>query len=177
MTMQISDDGKYKWDGQEWVPIDAPETQEAPVEITPSPVAAAPVASAGTYAWMDPGEVVTDECSGMLEYTTSNPILRIINSIAMLFMSILGFKQKVKLIVTNQRVIMDIRNYSLYIFESGTDMVNVIRADTITTGFNSTLIIFKKRYISIDNMIIGTDRKFSQSALENAARNIGKILR
>ena len=159
------------------MPIDAPETQEAPVEITPSPVAATPVASGGTYAWMDPGEVVTDECSGMLEYTTSNPILRIINSIAMLFMSILGFKQKVKLIVTNQRVIMDIRNYSLYIFESGTDMLNVIRADTITTGFNSTLIIFKKRYISIDNMVIGTDRKFSQTALENAARNIGKILR
>ena len=23
MTMQISEDGKYKWDGNEWIPIDA----------------------------------------------------------------------------------------------------------------------------------------------------------
>ena len=60
---------------------------------------------------------------------------------------------------------MDIRNYSLYFFESGTDMINVNRASTITTGFNSTLLIFKKRYISIDNMTIGTDRKFPQKAL------------
>jgi hypothetical protein len=56
-------------------------------------------------------------------------------------------------------------------------MVNVIRADAITTGFNSTLLIFKKRYISIDNMVIGTDRKFSQTTLENAALNIGKVLK
>ena len=33
---------------------------------------------------------------------------------------------------------MDIRNYSLYFFESGTDMINVNRAKTITTGFNSS---------------------------------------
>ena len=114
--------------------------------------------------------------AGILEYTTANPILRIINSIALLFMSILGFKQKVKLIVTNKRVIMDIRNYSLYFFESGTDMINVNRASTITTGFNSTLLIFKKRYISIDNMTIGTDRKFPQKALEDAALNIGQTI-
>ena len=171
MTMQISEDGQYKWNGNEWVPIDSPEPQEqAPMSV------AAPATSSGAYSWMEAGEVVTDEFSGILEYTTPNPILRIINSIAILFMSILGFKQKVKLIVTNQRVIMDIRNYSLYVFESGTDMVNVIRADAITTGFNSTLLIFKKRYISIDNMIIGTDRKFSQTTLEKAALNIGKVL-
>ena len=30
MTMQISEDGKYKWDGNEWIPIDAPEQQAAP---------------------------------------------------------------------------------------------------------------------------------------------------
>lgn len=170
--MQISEDGQYKWDGNEWVPIDSPEHQEqAPMSVTTH------ATSSGAYPWMEAGEVVTDEFSGILEYTTSNPILRVINSIAMLFMSILGFKQKVKLIVTNQRVIMDIRNYSLYLFESETDMVNVIRADAITTGFNSTLLIFKKRYISIDNMVIGTDRKFSQTTLENAARNIGKVLK
>jgi hypothetical protein len=172
MDMQISEDGQYKWDGSEWIPINSSEPQkQAPVAVeTPGP-------SGGAYPWMESGEVVTDEFSGILEYTTSNPILRIINSIAMLFMSILGFKQKVNLIVTNRRVIMDIRNYSLYIFESGTDMVNVIRADAITTGFNSTLLIFKKRYISIDNMVIGTDRKFSQTTLENAALNIGKVLK
>ena len=73
-------------------------------------------------------------------------------------------------------MIMDIRNYSLYFFESGTDMIYVNRASTITTGFNSTLLIFKKRYISIDNMTIGTDRKFPQKALEDAALNIGKLL-
>ena len=175
MTMQISDDGQYKWDGNEWVPIDSPESQQqVPMSAATSATSAT---SSGAYPWMEVGEVVTDEFSGILEYTTSNPILRIINSIAMLFMSIMGFKQKVKLIVTNKRVIMDIRNYSLYLFESGTDMINVIRADTITTGFNSTLLIFKKRYISIDNMVVGTDRKFSQTILENAALNIGKVLK
>ena len=172
MTMQISDDGQYQWDGNEWVPIDSGDYQE---QMPMSDVV--PATSNGTYPWMDAGEVVTDEFSGILQYTASNPIIRIINSIFILFMSILGFKQKVKLIVTNQRIIMDIRNYSLYIFESGTDMVNVIHAETITTGFNSTLLIFKKRYISIDNMVIGTDRKFSQTALENAALNIGKVLK
>ena len=170
MTMQISEDGQYKWNGDEWVPIDSPEPQ---VQV-PNSVSVA--ASSGKYPWMEAGEVVTDEFSGILEFTTPNPILRIINSIAILLMSILGFKQRVQLIVTNQRVMMDIRNYSLYLFESGTDMINVLRADAITTGFNSTFLIFKKRYISIDNMVIGTDRKFSQTTLENAALNIGKVL-
>lgn len=173
--MQISEDGKYKWDGNEWVPIDAPVQQQAPVADA-APISVAVSALGTSYPWMEAGEVVTDECSGILEYTTPNPILRIINSIALLFLSILGFKQKVKLIVTNQRVIMDIRNYSLYFFESGTDMINVNRVNLITTGFNSTLLIFKKRYISLDNMTIGTDRKFSQKALEDAALNIGKVL-
>jgi hypothetical protein len=170
MTMQISEDGQYKWNGDEWVPIDSPELQ---VQV---PNSVSVPASSGKYPWMESGEVVTDEFSGILEFTTPNPILRIINSIAILLMSILGFKQRVQLIVTNQRVMMDIRNYSLYLFESGTDMINVLRADAITTGFNSTFLIFKKRYISIDNMVIGTDRKFSQTTLENAALNIGKVL-
>ena len=72
---------------------------------------------------------------------------------------------------------MDIRNYSLYFFESGTDMITVIKANTVTTGFNSTLLIFKKRYISIDNMVIGTDRKFSQTLLEEASKNIQRLLK
>ena len=177
MTMQISEDGKYKWDGNEWVPIDAaaPAAPAAPAAEA-APISVAVSALGTSYSWMEADEVVTDECTGILEYTTANPILRIINSIALLFMSILGFKQKVKLIVTNKRVIMDIRNYSLYFFESGTDMINVNHASTITTGFNSTLLIFKKRYISIDNMTIGTDRKFPQKSLEDAALNIGKLL-
>jgi hypothetical protein len=129
------------------------------------------------YPWMESGEVVKSEVSGILEYTTPNPILRIINSIVLFVLSLLGFKQKVKLIVTNQRVIMDIRNYSLYFFESGTDMITVIKANTVTTGFNSTLLIFKKRYISIDNMVIGTDRKFSQTLLEEASKNIQRLLK
>ena len=176
MTMQISEDGKYKWDGNEWIPIDAAPAAPAAPAAEAAPISVAVSALGTSYSWMEADEVVTDECTGILEYTTPNPILRIINSIALLFMSILGFKQKVKLIVTNKRVVMDIRNYSLYFFESGTDMITVNRADTITTGFNSTLLIFKKRYISIDNMTIGTDRKFPQKALEDAALNIGKLV-
>ena len=94
MTMQISEDGKYKWDGDEWIPIDAapaPAAEAAPISVA--------VSALGTsYSWMEADEVVTDECTGILEYTTANPILRIINSIALLVMSILGFKQKVKLL-------------------------------------------------------------------------------
>ena len=81
MTMQISEDGKYKWDGNEWIPIDAAPAPAA--EATPISVA---VSALGTsYSWMEADEVVTDECTGILEYTTANPILRIINSIALLF--------------------------------------------------------------------------------------------
>ena len=177
MTMQISDDGKYKWDGNEWVPIDSPTPKEQSQDPTPTTASVSQVTSKKQYAWMDNDESVTDEFSGILEHTNPNPILRIINSMMMLVMSLIGFKQKVTLIVTNKRVIMDIRNYTLYLFESGTDMVTLIRADKVTTGFNSTLLIFKKRYISIDDMLIGTDRKFSQESLESAARNIGKVLK
>lgn len=172
MTPQLSEDGKFQWNGNEWTPVESSGTMEETLVATPTTASSNVV-----YPWLEAGEVVTDEFSGLLQHTNSNPILRVINSVASMILSVLGFKQKVKLVVTNRRVIMDVRNYSLYFFESGTDMVNVIRADSITTGFNSTLLIFKKRYLSIDNMVIGTDRKFSQSDLEQAARSIGTILK
>ena len=106
MTMQISEDGKYKWDGNEWIPIDAAPAAPAPAAAPAAeaaPISVAVSALGTSYSWMEADEVVTDECTGILEYTTANPILRIINSIALLFMSILGFKQKVKLIVTNKK--------------------------------------------------------------------------
>ena len=85
-------------------------------------------------------------------------------------------KGETLLFTNKKRVVMDIRNYSLYFFESGTDMINVNRAKKQSPQDSTPLLlIFKKRYISIDNMTIGTDRKFYK-ALEDAALNIGKLV-
>ena len=91
-------------------------------------------------------------------------------------MAICGFKQKAKLIVTNKRTIVDVRNYSLWVLEKGIDTITINKANLITTGYNSSLFIFKKRYISIDNILIGADRKYSQIDIESASSQIQLVV-
>ena len=102
------------------------------------------VVNSNEYSWLSKGEIIKSEIHGILEYTSPNPILRMINSLVLLFMAICGFKQKAKLIVTNKRTIVDVRNYSLWVLEKGIDTITINKANLITTGYNSSLFIFKK---------------------------------
>ena len=181
MSMQLSEDGQYMWNGDDWIPVDkVKETFERTgqkiennewkeeVELR--------VVNSNEYSWLSKGEIIKSEIHGILEYTSPNPILRMINSLMLLIKAICGFKQKAKLIVTNKRTIVDVRNYSLWVLEKGIDTITINKATLITTGYNSSLFIFKKRYISIDNILIGADRKFSQIDVELAASQIQLIV-
>jgi len=98
-------------------------------------------------------------------------------SIIALIMAIFGFRNKATLVVTDRRVVLDTRAYSLWILEKGSDTTTINKAALLTTGYNSTLFIFKKRYIAVDGIQIGVKRSFSQSDLEEMAIMIGEVLK
>ena len=181
--MQLSEDGQYMWNGDDWIPVDNIKQtfEKSNQHIESSDWQDAEklelrVVNSNEYSWLSKGEIIKSEIHGILEYTSPNPILRMINSLVLLFMAICGFKQKAKLIVTNKRTIVDVRNYSLWVLEKGIDTITINKANLITTGYNSSLFIFKKRYISIDNILIGADRKYSQIDVEAASSQIQLVV-
>lgn len=63
--MQLSEDGNYMWNGQEWIPVEnAPETTEStPVESVPEVMETAPADNVVTTTDIAPVEVQTPETS------------------------------------------------------------------------------------------------------------------
>lgn len=146
-------------------------------QVQAQPVqAAAPVqtlaTASGEYPWMAPGERIEAKITGLLDFTSANPIMRIITSMIILFSAILGYSKKATLVVTDQRVAIDVRSKALYFFEKGSDTIHILKASTVTTGYNSFLFIFKKRYIAIDGFLLGADKKFSQIDIDATCAHI-----
>jgi hypothetical protein len=150
----------------------------APVAAAPvafEPVAAAPAAGQmavnvptgkGNYKWLASGETVITEITGLLGFTSPNPMVRMLVGLMRLIAAILGSREKASLVITNNRVVIDVRKFSFYILETGCDTITITRSSMITTGFNSSLLIFKKRYIAIDGNLIGVKSGASQQDLE-----------
>jgi len=154
-----------------------PAAVAAPTQI-PASVAAAPMAATtqtiavtagGEFSWLAPGEVISKKVTGLLGFSSPNPLLRMVMALMTLIMAICGFRMKATFIVTNQRVVLDTRSFSLWILENGSDTTTITKASSITTGYNSSFFIFKKRYIAVDAMMIGVKRSYSQTELEDMA--------
>ena len=160
----------------------SPQPQAAPAYAQPvaqaAPQAAAPQqhVSSGGYSWLQHGEQVKLKVDGILGFSSPNPLLRMFMSIMITLMAIIGFRNKASLIVTDRRVVLDTRAYSLWILEKGSDTTTIAKATHITTGYNSSLFIFKKRYIAIDNIEIGCKRNFTQGDLEAMSQLIEQVL-
>ena len=144
----------------------APAPAAAPMAATTQTVA---VTAGGEFSWLAPGEVISKKVTGLLGFSSPNPILRIVMALMTLIMAICGFRMKATFIVTNQRVVLDTRSFSLWILENGSDTTTITKASSITTGYNSSFFIFKKRYIAVDAMMIGVKRSYSQTELEDMA--------
>mgnify|MGYP003975120337 FL=1 len=163
-------------------PSPQPQTHTQPVAAAPQayqqqPVAATPQnVPTGGFTWLQQGEQVKLKVDGILGFSSPNPLLRMFMSIMIALMAIIGFRNKASLIVTDRRVVLDTRAYSLWILEKGSDTTTIVKATNITTGYNSSLFIFKKRYISIDSIEIGTKRNFTQSDLETMSHLIEQVL-
>jgi len=141
------------------------------------PVAAAPqTISVKGHTWLQQGEQVRLKVDGILGFSSPNPLLRAFMSIAIALMAIIGFRNKASLIITDRRVVLDTRAYSLWVLEKGSDTTTIVKASTITTGYNSSLFIFKKRYISVDSIEIGVKRNFTQGDLEAMSQMIKQVL-
>ena len=138
----------------------------APMAATTQTVA---VTAGGEFSWLAPGEVISKKVTGLLGFSSPNPILRIVMALMTLIMAICGFRMKATFIVTNQRVVLDTGSFSLWILENGSDTTTITKASSITTGYNSSFFIFKKRYIAVDAMMIGVKRSYSQTELEDMA--------
>jgi len=120
----------------------------------------------GNYKWLASGETVITEVTGLLGFTSPNPLTRMLVGLMRMIAAILGSREKASLVVTNNRVVIDVRKFSFYILETGCDTITITKSSTITTGFNSSLLIFKKRYIAIDGNLIGVKSGASQQDLE-----------
>ena len=132
--------------------------------------------SSGGYTWMEQGEQVRLKVDGLLGFSSPNPILRMVMSISITLSAIIGFRKKASLIVTDRRVVLDTRSYSFWVLEKGSDTTTVVKANSITTGYNASLFIFKKRYISVDSIEIGAKRNFTQGDLEAMSQMIKHVL-
>ena len=101
--MQLSEDGQYMWNGDDWIPVDKVkqtfEKSNQHIESSDwqeTEKLELRVVNSNEYSWLSKGEIIKSEIHGILEYTSPNPILRMINSLVILFMAICGFKQKAK---------------------------------------------------------------------------------
>ena len=146
----------------------APDVAAAPVAVAPATgqMAVNVTRTKNNYKWLASGETVVSDVSGLLGFVSPNPLLRTIIAITRTFAAICGFREKASLVVTNNRVVVDVRKYILWVIESGCDTITINKANEILTGYNSTLLIFKKRYISVDNYLIGVKGKVTQQDLE-----------
>jgi len=154
--------------------------QQAAAPVAAAPVTLAPVAVApaagqmvvnvptgkGNYKWLASGETVITEVTGQLGFTSPNPLTRMLVGIMKVVAAICGSREKASLVVTNNRVVIDVRKISFYILETGCDTITINKCSTITTGFNSSLLIFKKRYIAVDGNLVGVKSGASQQDLE-----------
>ena len=152
-------------------------TPQPAAPIHAQPTAAAPQAiSSGGYTWMEQGEQIRLKVDGILGFSSPNPLLRMFMSIAITLSAIFGFRKKASLIVTDRRVVLDTRAFSLWVLEKGSDTTTIIKANSVTTGYNASLFIFKKRYIAVDSIEIGAKRNFTQRDLEAMSQMIKQVL-
>ena len=158
----------------------APAVQAAPaapaVQAAPAAQAVPQTTGNKQYPWLRGGENVRMEVKGLLGFSASNPIVRIMVSLMLTIMAICGFRQKATMVVTNQRLVIDTRAYALWVVEKGSDAITIFRADDIVTGYNSSLLIFKKRYIEVGGYQIGVNRNHTQADLENMSVMIQEVL-
>tara|TARA_B100001778_G_scaffold333020_1_gene340629 strand:+ start:937 stop:1509 length:573 start_codon:yes stop_codon:yes gene_type:complete len=135
----------------------------------PQAMAVTTSVSTGNYKWLAQGETIRADVSGIMGFVNPNPLLRMIVAVATFVMLIIGFRAKASLVITNHRVVLDVRNYALWIIETGCDTITLTKPREIVTGFNSTLLIFKKKYIGVDNYLVGVKSNTSMTEIESMA--------